>query len=456
MTREQLLLPLAALLILAGGVFGGGPVGPELSGFVELIACGVLGLAIVGLVNGECPRQAYPALALILLVGIIPLLQLIPLPPSMWRTLPGHAVPDAISQLAGQGGMARPLSLSPEDTRMHALSLIVPFAMFLATLQLDTPARDRLIIVIVGFAFVSAILGVFQVLIGNQLYLYDFTHLGYPVGFFANRNHEGDLLLIALPLSVRMVASFRIRRDMRRAIMIGLVLFFTAAVVATQSRSALVILPAALLGAYVTYEGRLGGRQFWMITAGLVAIAVLGALVLLYTSVGQHVLDRFNEVDQDLRPQIWKGTIVGIQQYWPTGSGLGSFVPVYRMIEDLNFVKERWVNHAHDEYLEILLETGLAGAILLATYAILFVVRMFARTPDWLGQHKWAAFTGIMVLLLHSLTDYPMRTFGLVAIFAFLNGLLFPSTRALRVRRERSHPVDPQPDFLRPSPEPAG
>ncbi len=444
MNREFFLLILSALLILAGGLFGGGPTGPQLSGLVEFVGCAVLGCALIGLIDGECPAEAYPAIGLLLLVAAIPVLQLIPMPASIWRALPGHSVPDAISQLVGQGDISRPLSLSPDDTRMRALALIVPIAMFLATIQLGNRSRDRLMLLTVAFAFVSAILGLFQVVVGNELYFYDFTHLGYPVGFFANRNHQGDLMLAALPLSIRIVAASQMRDDMRRVFAIGLVIFFTIAAIATQSRTAVAILPAALLGTYVTYTGRIGGRQFWLLSAALAAMACLAVLIVFFTPVGQHVIARFNGINDDLRPHIWKGTAFAIGQYWPTGSGLGSFVPIYNTVEDLDWVKDAWVNHAHDDYLEILLEAGAAGAALLAGYVLLFVMRLVTRTQGTIGQHKWAAVTGLGILLSHSLTDYPLRTFGLLTLFAFFNGLLYPSRQTMKLRRERTRLAAPE------------
>jgi O-antigen ligase len=448
MTREQLLLWLCALLVVTGGVLCGGPTNPILSLVVELIGCGLIGTALIGFFNGEAPRGIAPAIVFILLIGLLPLVQLAPLPVSMWRSLPGHAIPDTISKLVGRGDLSRPLSLSPEDTRMWALAFIVPVAMFVGAVQLDTQARDRLILVIVGFAVASAVLGVFQVTTG-QFYYYQQSHVGYPIGFFANRNHQGDLMLIAMPLSARLTATMHARRQFRRNATVALAVFFAAAVVATQSRTALTLLPIAVLGTYITFAGQIGGRQFWLVLAGLAGLSAAVGAVLLLSPIGQHVLRRFNEFDADPRQHIWSATIVGIHQFWPAGSGLGSFVPVYKMLEDLNFMDDKWVNHAHEDYLEILLEAGLAGAILLAAYPVLLISRLFSSIPSWLGQHKWAALTGIAILMLHALTDYSLRTFGLVAIFAFFNALLYPSRHMSRPRHigEARRVADPPPAF---------
>ena len=449
MTRKQLLFALSSALLLLSMVCGGGPESPLISGFIEIIGCALIGLAIVGLCNDECPRNAYPALVLIVLIVAVPMLHLIPLPAGVWRSLPGRDMPDRISQLAGQGLLPRPLSLSPEDTRMHALALIVPAAMFLATLQLDARSRDRIITLIVVLAFASAILGAFQVVIGAQLYFFEDTHLGFPVGFFANRNHEGDLMVIAIPLSVRAIAAMKLRRDLQQIARLALIMFFCVAVIATQSRSALGLLPVGLLGAVVVYEGALGGRRFWLSAAGLVVLTIFGAAMLQFTPIGARVLARFNEVGSDLRPEVWKASLVAIREYWPFGSGVGSFVPVYMIVEDLNFVRDTWMNHAHNDYLELVIEAGASAIVLITFYFVLLVLRVVASSPRWLGFQKWAAISGIAILLLHSITDYPLRTFGLLAIFAFLNALLFPSKESLRVRHERVHPVDPQPSFLR-------
>jgi len=310
--------------------------------------------------------------------------------------------------------------------------------------------RDRLLLVVVGFAFVSAVLGVFQTAAGGGFHLdiYPQVHEGYPIGFFANRNHEGDLLLIALPASAQVIRSAAVRDKTRISLMIGGVLFFSLAVVSTQSRTAVSLLPLALCCSLAVWIGNLRDRRIWIGFAALIAVVLISVAIVELTPVGHRLLLRFTTIGDDLRPEIWKNTLEAMGAFWPTGSGVGSFIPVYQMFEDLNSVRDTWVNHAHNDYLEILLETGLVGAILILIYFVLAVVSLFADAPRPLRGQRYVAVSAILILVAHSLTDYPLRTFGLLSVFALANGMLFLPRERIRIRRRGTYPASPPPDFV--------
>jgi len=418
--------------------------------FVELPAGVLCAVGLAGLIDGHYPRESRAALIFLGFVCLVPLFQLIPLPATYWSNLPGHAVPAEISRLVGLGGQPRPISLSPEQTQLGALALIIPVGVFIATLQVGMIGRDRLLLVVVGFAFVSAVLGVFQTAAGGGFHLdiYPQVHEGYPIGFFANRNHEGDLLLIALPASAQVIRSAAVRDKTRISLMIGGVLFFSLAVVSTQSRTAVSLLPLALCCSLAVWIGNLRDRRIWIGFAALIAVVLISVAIVELTPVGHRLLLRFTTIGDDLRPEIWKNTLEAMGAFWPTGSGVGSFIPVYQMFEDLNSVRDTWVNHAHNDYLEILLETGLVGAILILIYFVLAVVSLFADAPRPLRGQRYVAVSAILILVAHSLTDYPLRTFGLLSVFALANGMLFLPRERIRIRRRGTYPASPPPDFV--------
>jgi hypothetical protein len=437
------------VVFVVGGILGGGPTSPNLSLFTEALACILFAAALAETINNGWQRGTGPALVLLALICLVPLVQLLPLPPDYWRALPGRSVAQAIANLAGLGDRARPISLAPEETRLAALSLIVPASVFIATTQLGPRSRDEIMIVIVGFALVSALLGMFQVAAGGGLNLdiYRQTSEGYPNGFFANRNHEADLLLIAIPLSTHLIRLQPWPRRNRAVALTLAILFFSVSVIATQSRTAFGLLPLALAGSLVIWIGSPWDRRVWIGAGGLLAATVVGYTAIRLTPVGHHLIGRFSTVGDDLRPAFWQGTWSAIRDFWPIGSGVGSFVPIYKMFEDLNTINDTWVNHAHNDYLEVLLDTGIAGAILMAGYIIVLLSTLIRHVPTPLRSQRYAALSVIAILLGHSIADYPLRTFGLITIFAFANGLLFPSREAYRIRRSGSHPAVPPPAF---------
>jgi hypothetical protein len=448
--RERSLIWMIGLLFLVGGVLGGGQTSPNFSMFVELIAAFLGAIAIAGLVDGHYPARARGALVLLVLICLVPVLQLIPLPSGYWAALPGRELPGEVLRLADLSGIAAPISLVSEQTRLSGLALVVPAAIFIAVLQIGAEDRDRFMLLIVAFAFISAILGIFQVAAGSgvNLGIYRQVHDGYPIGFFANRNHEGDLLLIALPTSAQAISVSPWNHRAKRSAMIVAALFFSLAVISTQSRTAASLLPIALGGMLAIWIGDVRDRRVWAGLGALLVAGIAGYAILRLTPVGQHLAHRFTTVGDDLRPIVWQGSWAAIKSFWPVGSGVGSFVPVYQMFEDLDSVTDAWVNHAHNDYLEILLETGVVGAILLVAYAVTAGLALIGDAPRPLRRQRYTAVTIILILLVHSVTDYPLRTFALASAFAFANGMLFLPQQRFRLRRKGPHPVSPPPAFV--------
>ncbi|MER8848745.1 MULTISPECIES: O-antigen ligase family protein [Mesorhizobium] len=81
-----------------------------------------------------------------------------------------------------------------------------------------------------------------------------------------------------------------------------------------------------------------------------------------------------------------------------------------------------YVNHAHNDYLELALEGGLPVILLMVAYAVLLSASSAVIRGEPLQK---AAFLSLAFLLVHSLVDYPLRTAALAMTFACLNGIVF-------------------------------
>jgi O-antigen ligase len=100
---------------------------------------------------------------------------------------------------------------------------------------------------------------------------------------------------------------------------------------------------------------------------------------------------------------------------------------VFRAAESLSVVEDTYVNHAHNEYLELAIEGGLPAILLLLIFIGAFAAKLWsiagrASGGPWLQR---LAALAVAVMLLHSLIDYPMRTITTQALFAYLCALLF-------------------------------
>jgi len=135
---------------------------------------------------------------------------------------------------------------------------------------------------------------------------------------------------------------------------------------------------------------------------------------------------------EDARLPFARTTIEAAQAYMPFGSGMGTFVPVHAMFEKPeNLLANIYANRAHNDVLEIWLETGIVGLALMAVFAIWYILRsleIWGRTPFGIREidHSLARAATLVVglLIAHSFVDYPLRTGAMMAIMAFACALM--------------------------------
>ena len=109
----------------------------------------------------------------------------------------------------------------------------------------------------------------------------------------------------------------------------------------------------------------------------------------------------------------------------PFGSGLGSFVKVYRLYERPDTVTSEYVVHAHNDYAELALELGLPGIILMLLFLAWWIAVAWRvwRTGEG-GPFALAASIASAAMLVHSLVDFPLRTAAISSCFAMCLALL--------------------------------
>src|SRR5262249_52337545 len=152
----------------------------------------LLAWALFRLNPSQLGRSGRWAIALLCAILALALLQLIPLPPSLWGALPGRREIVSAYEAAGMAMPWLPISLDPIRTWLALLSLLPATAVFLATLSLKQRSRRILIVLIFVVVFASVMLDVLQMMSGGSspLRLYEFTSHDRAVGFFANSDHN--------------------------------------------------------------------------------------------------------------------------------------------------------------------------------------------------------------------------------------------------------------------------
>lgn len=389
------------------------------------------------------------ALGLLLGMAATPLLQLIPLPPAIWTALPGRDPLVLSLGLANIPPGWGPLSLTPEQTWRAFLALIPPAAMFIAVLTAAADLRRRLVYLLLACVTAAILLGVLQ-LVSGRFYPWTTTEPGNMVGFFANRNHLATLLLVSLPFAAAILGgAFRLRTEGGQAALWLSMTFMGLVVIAlgvTRSRTGVILVGPALVASFVIAwiaggRGRLRPQLLAVIGGAAVAVAAIGLFAL------GPIMDRFDpNAAPEGRFENWPTVAEAAQSYLPVGSGLGSFDPVYRSVEPLERLDATFFNQAHNDYLEIWLETGWIGAGLLIGFLIWWTRRTWSAwraAPSRDTDIQRAASVAMLMVMIHSAVDYPIRTETIAVIFALCAALLeggalaIGPTSSSRKRRSR-------------------
>ena len=450
--REKLLSAAVALYLFACILLGG-----SAQGIAFHLALQLAGIALIAwAIATPRPMPAAPAArALMWLVAAMLLLvalQWLPLPFGLWRALPGRAIIADQLRLLGQYPATIALSLDPAASWSSAFQLIPPLAILIAIVRLGAYRAPWLIASLAAATLVAILLGIAQVASPDPLtspfYLFPQANRGVATGTFANANHFAILLLTTIPFLAAgaAIAGRGSSKDAhgRHAILAGATIVVLTGLTLSRSLAvASLALPVCGASLLILHRPKRSARR---IGAGILIapVMVLLALALIPLAGGKTALSgSATALSVDSRLVMARNTLHAIGDHFPLGAGLGSFVRLYPRYEDPAAVGPEYVVHAHDDYLELALETGLPGMLLTAAFLWWFVRRTVAvwRAPV-ANPIARAATIAVAALLAHSLVDYPLRTSAMAAVFALGVALLAdPRSR----RREFAAASDPEP-----------
>ena len=420
---------LAPAYLLLCLLLGGSAQGIWANLALQLLAVMIIAWAILSRPGGQ-PTPATHQLwwitgLAIALVGI----QLIPLPPAIWSALPGRRFVADGFQLLDIELPWLPISLAPYLTVVTAQALLPPLAMLAAMIRIDAFNERGLALALLSATLAGVALGIMQVTANDpSWYLYRYSAFGAATGFFANSNHMGALLLTCLPFLAALAADRwrQARKAQARALILalgtGVALVLGIGVVVNGS-AAVLLLGAPVAAASLIVALRPSPRRLKQGFAAVAALLVVGAVaggLLVQSGVG-----RDDSISVASRIDFWSRTFEAAADHMPVGSGLGTFASVYPHYEDRANIERAYVNHAHNDYLELALETGIPGLLILAAFLAWWARR--AAGSWWMQErasYARAASVASATLLLHSLVDFPLRTAALSAVMAMCVALL--------------------------------
>lgn len=349
--------------------------------------------------------------------------------------------------------LALHLTPYPFLTRVELLKLTAYLLIFFLSTQVFRERRDltNLAWFLMLLCFFVSLLGIIQHFT-TESKLYGFRALsegGDPFGPFVNRNDFAGFVELTLPAGLALMIFRGLRRDMFPLAAL-LTIVPMGAMVLSGSRGGIVSFGFEIAVLALLARSRKGPQGARLAALGIVGLASLALVV--WLGAGK-ALERFStlhpgDVSLSRRATMVRGAVHMFYDHPITGTGVGSLVAVYPRYETLYDGKV--VDHVHNDYMELLAETGIVGS--LCGLAFLWLLFRQARTCFAAEQGHFSraihagAITAVCGLLLHSLVDFNLHIPSNALLFLLQAHLAttapLPSEGAPTRRRTRTRAHD--------------
>jgi O-antigen ligase len=258
---------------------------------------------------------------------------------------------------------------------------------------------------------------------------------GSIYGSYVNHDHYAGLMEMLVPLPF-VVSMGHLLRGGQRVLVASCTVLMASTIFLSGSRGGMLafVLEMVLFAALT-----LGKRRSPRIALGSAAVCVLILALLIFLGKGQ-VLGRLGDLSPGIRLNITKDSLRMFSQRPIWGWGLGTFPTVYPSFR--SFYTNLFVNEAHNDYAQLLVETGLLGFALMLWFVISLYRHGLPTSRRW--EFKWdgavslAALLGCTGILFHSFVDFNLQIPANAAMFYMLCGLAASGPLAELSERARS------------------
>ncbi|RKF18932.1 O-antigen ligase domain-containing protein [Altericroceibacterium spongiae] len=374
---------------------------------------------------------SWPLKSLVCLTIALPVIQLIPLPPALWSALPGRDLVMESFTLIGEEDRWFPISVAPSLTRLAAIGLIAPFTVLILSTRLDFGRRVLALQLFVGLGLVNVLIGATQLITNGATKFYSGGQSDDLFGSFANHNSSGFFLVVALCAVIELMHALR-PKGVAKGWYIAISATLALSVTLSQSRSSmgLLIVPMILAITRLTpyLKIRSWNRQRVWIGAAAILLCLAGAAAMILQSGRvEQSFSRFDSLE-DARPGIWEDSWASRKRFWPVGAGMGTFDEVFQLDESLENLRPQRAGRAHNDYLEIMVESGIIGPLMIVLWAT-YLIWVLRGSRNSRTDIRFGLLAIITCFALQSGVDYPMRSQALLCIAALAIGLLEATRR---------------------------
>lgn len=327
-------------------------------------------------------------------------------------------------------------------TTLTSLILLISYFTFGFIISEFFQSRTKILLLIIPIILLTVtegFIGIYQ-----SLVIYGITDDQGSHGTFVNRNHYAGFMELGTPLIAGLVFAFSrnpnfsgknsiiniINAENLFKQLILIIVFPLLILAMLMSKSRMGIISLFLSIGFLYFNLVRAGYKLrntkWIILFFILTLIFLS----LYIGI-RPVLERFQNIGYDHRIYVWRDCINIIKDFPIFGTGLGTFEYIYPLYK-YNVTKAVDYNFAHNDYLQLIIETGILGFISIFSALILFV----RDTSHFLSSNlnnndnfryfiTLGAFTGVLSILIHSLADFNLHIPSNAIYFATLIGIIY-------------------------------
>ncbi len=346
-------------------------------------------------------------------------------------------------------------SVDPYATNQFLMQLVIYFMFFMVCLGVLGERRfaQRLASLIVVLVFIIVILGLFQKLMTDENVLWKrLSSAGGSFGPFINENHFGGFLGLTFPLALALM-HYRFNRVAREfknqkgallrnwsallnegvIFLFFLVILTLVACLFSTARVSGVVLFFCCIAYFVAYAMKERNIKFYF-----VLLLILVASFFLIQGIAKNIFATYYNSKLiseawDMRLLVARQSLTLFRDYPFFGTGLGTYGLISSKAVTC-LINEVWWNHVHNDFIELLTDTGLTGFCLFlgAILILIFIsLRQIKKIPShWNQTIAIQACISIFCIAAMELSDFHLRIPSVALLFILQLAFLFQAAHS--------------------------
>jgi O-antigen ligase len=304
----------------------------------------------------------------------------------------------------------------PYATTQELLQLVTYCVLFFLTAQAfrTRTEKEAVVWVLMALCFGVSLLGIIQHFTAEkQIYWMSSLNVqNDSFGPFVNRNHFAGFVELTVPVALAQLIFRGLRRD-AFPLLVLLAIVPVSALILSGSRGGIIGFGLEICLLALLAKVRKTEKQHHLAALAMVSLAAV--LLIAWLGAGKAV-ERFSqarnlELSMSLRVSMGRSALHMFLDHPIKGVGIGALAeayPRYETVYDGNIVE-----HVHNDYLEALAESGIAGGIC----GLIFLLLLYRDARDAFHRSQGhfsralhaGAIAAVSGLLLHSFIDFNLH-----------------------------------------------